>query len=618
MGFNLGVALGAGVNNAIDTKGKLARQAIDDIQAQKLGKEFAQEGEYEESFKKNSALGQSNAGEVYDQGIDYGNAEQNAAVRSAMLKLKPEEQQALLKAYKGSEVDQSVRAAIPAGAGTTNSSATGAAPFVARTDPNVVPTVDFNGKPVTEAMPVAAPASAVPTAPTEAPTAGPVAAVPAQRQGIDLSNVKISGGTPRSHEQITAAVMEDMARSGNMAGWSKAAAINKLAREVTAGKATDDIMNASRDVQKEWKEGIEKNGVAATVDAFAERLAAEGINVKNVMGRDGKAGVAILGADGQTQRVLTSPADITKEFTQAHQQHVMSQLMTAVPGLPAKDYMSMMKDGAQSNYYTDKIKLDKAMQPYEIAAKQAATNASNASAANSTAANKRAADLHPGALTAQTNASNASVAQTEAYGLGKVKGSFTAEDGQIVNEMDNGKFRWAGNGKVIDGDQFATMKLTPMSTRNGSVAQTHTDAATGELLYTRNDDPGMFNAKGQKVEVASGMAVPNAQAKPRTYPAVETAWQTQYGALQKSGRYDHNGSQKDMDRVDRTVQQDQDTFYRQAGQPTPSQVRGFNSGVFPTGTMNKGKDISGMQMPQSMVDEFFKKYPTARQRAISN
>lgn len=602
MAFNLGAALGAGVNTYVDTNAKIARTRIDALQGAKLEKEFAQEGEYDESFRTHAALGQSNAGEVYDQGIDYGNAEQNAAVRSAMLKLKPEEQQALLKAYKGSEVDQSVRAAIPAGAGATNSSANGAAPFVARTDPNIVPTVDFYGKPVTEA----APASAVPTAQVETP----VAAAP-QRQGIDLSNVKISGGTPRSHEDITAAVMEDMARSGNMAGWTKAAAINKLAREVTAATATDKIFKESQATTAEWDTSIKKNGVAATIDAFSERLAAEGINVKNVIGKDGKAGVAILDSDGRTERVLNSTADISKEFHSAHRTFTMQRLST-IPGTSAKDAVSIYADMEKGNYYSKDIKLKEAMQPYLMRASTAATNASNASAAHSAGAESRAAALQPTALRLATaGAENAEV--------GKVKGSFTAEDGQIVNEMDNGKFRWAGNGKVIDGDQFATMKLTPMSTRNGSVAQTHTDAATGELLYTRNDDPGMFNAKGQKVEVASGMAVPNAQAKPRTYPAVETAWQTQYGALQKSGRYDHNGSQKDMDRVDRTVQQDQDTFYRQAGQPTPSQVRSFNSGVFPTGTRNKqGKDISGMEMPSSMVDEFFKKHPTARQRAISN
>ena len=45
MAFNLGAALGAGVNTYVDTNAKIARTRIDALQGAKLEKEFAQEGE---------------------------------------------------------------------------------------------------------------------------------------------------------------------------------------------------------------------------------------------------------------------------------------------------------------------------------------------------------------------------------------------------------------------------------------------------------------------------------------------------------------------------------------------------------------------------------------------
>lgn len=352
MGIDWGIALGAGVQSGIKTYDALTNIERQQLALKKEKQEQEQEQAFQESIKQQYGVknpeGGIATGQAFDQGVKYETPDVQEAVKNQVSSLTPEQQQEVFRKLKGSSVD--VRGqAIPAAE-------------------------------------VPADASAVQGGVPPAPTAKP---------GLDLGQVQVykgkggetlatTEGKARAPEQIMRGVMDDMYKTGNMAGYQKAAAVYKMAREVSMSDATDKIMEDARSKTEQFQDTLDKHGMVGAVEKLGGEFAKSGIKLSVVKGPGGKDAVAVLGPDGKPQQTFTSSAQVMDAFSELIGKHTMNQLMK-VPGHNPKDLMSMMKDKATGTYYDKKGMLDEIMQPYQIQALQAQTAHHQASAGAATA-----------------------------------------------------------------------------------------------------------------------------------------------------------------------------------------------------------------------------------------
>ena len=350
MGIDWGIALGAGAQSAVKTYDNLTSIERQELAIKKEKQEQEQEQAFQNSIKQQYTVknpeGGVASGQAFDQGIKYETPDVQEAVKSQVSSLTPEQQQEVFRKLKGTSVD--VRG------------------------------------------------QAIPTAAADMGTVqGGVPAAPTTKPGLDLGQVQVykgkggenlatTEGKARAPEQIMRGVMDDMYKSGNMAGYQKAAAVYKMAREVSMSDATDKIMEDARSKTEEFQDTLDKYGMVGAVDKLGSEFAKSGIKLSVVKGPGGKDTVAVLGPDGKPQQTFTSSAQVMDAFSDLMGKHTMNQLMK-VPGHNPKDLMSMMKDKSQGTYYDKKGMLDEIIQPYQIQALQAQTNAANASAGASAA-----------------------------------------------------------------------------------------------------------------------------------------------------------------------------------------------------------------------------------------
>jgi hypothetical protein len=212
---------------------------------------------------------------------------------------------------------------------------------------------------------------------------GGVPPAPTTKPGLDLGQVQVykgkggetlatTEGKARAPEQIMRGVMDDMYKTGNMAGYQKAAAVYKMAREVSMSDATDKIMDEARSKTEQFQDTLDKYGMVGAVEKLGGEFAKNGIKLSVVKGKDGKDTVAVLGPDGKPQQTFTSSAQVMDAFSDLMGKYTMNQLMK-VPGANPKDLMSMMKDKAQGNYADKRAMFDEIMMPYQIQESQART-----------------------------------------------------------------------------------------------------------------------------------------------------------------------------------------------------------------------------------------------------
>lgn len=406
MGFNLGIGLGAAAESGIKTYERLTEQEMRDLQAKKLRKEFADENAFDASVAKNSKAGQSDAGAVFDKGIDYGDADTNKAVKAQLATLPPEQQEVALRSYAGSTADKRTQA------------------------------------------------SALPVEGEEPATGAPV-----PKQGIDLAEAKVSPGAERSHSETMRAVLEDMKKSGNTQGIAKAAAIYKLSREIQAADETDQITKEAQDTYKAFTAAMAK-GPHAVVSELGEKLAEKGVHLRAVTGPKGEEGIAVLGPDGKTERVLTNKAEIVTAANDALMRDTLEQ-MVRVTGLPAKDVIAMRKDLQHSELFRQEIAQKREMLPLLVQQIQASIGASHASAAHSAAAT---ADL-----------SNRSKA------LGNPIGKMGDENGPVVFNNPKGGGLVDQNGKPLPEDAVIVL--------NGEARKSPPGVGVTQLNTVMNGEP---------------------------------------------------------------------------------------------------------------------------------
>ena len=352
MAIDWGIALGAGVQSGIKTYDALTNIERQQLALKKEKQEQEQEQAFQDSIKQQYTVknpeGGIAAGQAFDQGIKYEAPDVQEAVKGQVSSLTPEQQQEVFRKLKGSSVD--VRGqAIPA----------------------AEPTADMGA------------------------VQGGVPAASTAKPGLDLGQVQVykgkggetlatTEGKARAPEQIMRGVMDDMYKTGNMAGYQKAAAVYKMAREVSMSDATDKIMDEARSKTEQFQDTLDKYGMVGAVEKLGSEFAKNGIKLSVVKGKDGKDTVAVLGPDGKPQQTFASSAQVMDAFSDLMGKHTMNQLMK-VPGANPKDLMSMMKDKAQGTYYDKRATFDEIMMPYQIQESQARTASYQASAGASAA-----------------------------------------------------------------------------------------------------------------------------------------------------------------------------------------------------------------------------------------
>lgn len=391
MAFNFGAFAGGAATSALSTYTQLNADRMRQLQTQEMMQDMAEKNAFQESVKNQAAIntpkGGMDAGQAFDKGVQYENPEAQAAVKAQMGNLTPEQQQAVFQKLKGTTVD------------------------------------------------VAAQKSALPAVDEAAATQIPAEAIP-EKAGLDLGKVQVyqdkegktlatTEGEKRSPENIMRSVMDDMYKSGNMAGYQKAAGIYKMAREVSMSDATDKIMEDARAKEEKFQDTLDKHGMVGAVEKLGEEFAKNGIKLSVVKGKDGKDAVAVMGQDGKPQQTFTSSAQVMEAFSNMMGEHTGRQLLK-IPGHNPKDVFAMMKDKAQGKYYDVKSMLDQALQPYQIEHLKAQTNASNASAGRAKETTQSKVNdyaqtlVESNAINPKTNAPFTNLAEAKTYAAGIV------------------------------------------------------------------------------------------------------------------------------------------------------------------------------------------------------
>jgi len=341
MAMNWGAFAGGAASAALGTYSQLNAERMKNLQTATLMEDLAEKQAFQQSVRDQYAIktpeGGAASANVFDQGVKYETPEVQEAVRSQVASLTPEQQQDVFRKLKGTSVDVRAQALPVDTAGATGGSPT-----------------------------------------------------PEKKAGLDLGQVQVyknkegetlatTEGKVRSAEQIMRGVMDDMYKSGNMAGYQRAAGVYKLAREVSASDALDKVMEDVREKTTLFQDTLDKYGMVGTVEKLGDQFKKYGVNLSVVKGPDGKDAVAVMGPDGKPQQVFANSAQMSGAFDNLMMKSTMDRVMQ-LPGHNPKDLMSMMKDKAQGNYYDKKSMLDEVLQPYQIAMLQAQTAHHNASA----------------------------------------------------------------------------------------------------------------------------------------------------------------------------------------------------------------------------------------------
>ena len=234
--MNFGAALGAAFNSGINTYERLGEEELRAMQRKKLKEEMDNDAALSAAIKKYSAQGDfsniqggQDVGAIADKALNFeNNPEYMSEFKSGLSKLSPEQQQAVLRAYAGTEYDVSKTAQPPVAGGT-----------------------------------------------------------PAQTPAIDLSKVNVyqdktgqavgtqEAGQRRSGNDIYRDVAAEMASTGNLRGYKEALVIKNAARESELADKFDVITKKRNDMYAKVH-GIAESGGMKGLAEEAEKETVSG------------------------------------------------------------------------------------------------------------------------------------------------------------------------------------------------------------------------------------------------------------------------------------------------------------------------------------------------------